>query len=105
MIVKFDKKYLQELYAYGWCNEKKHRFQADIVIRYKRCIDVLRQVGKVEELFLFPSMRYEVLKGDKAGLSSIRVNNRYRIEFYITETEGEPMMTVCNVQELSNHYK
>ncbi|EEC96427.1 hypothetical protein PRABACTJOHN_02169 [Parabacteroides johnsonii DSM 18315] len=49
-------------------------------------------------------MRYEVLEGDKAGISSIRVNDQYRVEFAVVE-KGEPRITICNILELSNHYK
>jgi proteic killer suppression protein len=104
MIVTFDKAYLQELYETGKCADKKHRFQPDIVKRYKKGIDYLKRVDKIEELFLLPSLRYEVLKGDKAGISSIRVNDQYRIEFTVNESV-ETIITVCNILELSNHYK
>ena len=100
MIVTFDKDYLRKLYETGK-SDKKHRFQPDIIKRYKRCIDYLKSANKTEDLFLLPSLRYEVLRGDKAGISSIRVNDQYRIEFTVSES----VITVCNILELSNHYK
>ena len=51
MIVTFDKDYLQQLYEKGKCDDKKHRFQPDIVKRYKKGIDYLKRVNKIEELF------------------------------------------------------
>lgn len=71
MIVTFDKDYLRELYETGK-GDKKHRFQPDIIKRYRKGIDLIKSANKVEDLFLLPSLRYEVLKGDKAGISSIR---------------------------------
>lgn len=100
MIVTFDKDYLCELYENGK-SDKSHRFQPDIIKRYKRGVDYLKSANKIEDLYLLPSLHYEVLKGDKAGISSIRVNNQYRIEFIVTES----VITICNVLELSNHYK
>lgn len=100
MVVVFDKDYLRELYETGK-SDKKHRFQPDIVRRYKRGIDYLKSADKVEDLFLLPSLHYEVLKGDRDGISFIRVNDRYRIEFTVSES----VVTICNVLELSNHYK
>lgn len=38
MIVIFDKDYLRELYLTGR-SDKKHRFQPEIISRYKRRID------------------------------------------------------------------
>lgn len=100
MIVTFDKDYLRELYERG-TSDKKHRFQPDIVKRYKRCVDYLKSASKIEDLFLLQSLRYEVLKGDKAGISSIRVNDQFRIEFVVSAS----IIIVCKILELSNHYK
>ena len=100
MIVTFDKDYLRELYETGK-GDKKHCYQPDIIKRYRRGIDYLKTANKVEDLFLLPSLHYEVLQGDKAGISSIRVNDQYRIEFTVSKS----VITVCNIIELSNHYK
>lgn len=48
---------------------------------------------------------YETGKGDKAGISSIRVNDQYRIEFTVSNQEAETTIYICNILELSNHYK
>ena len=104
MIVAFEKDYLRKLYETGK-SDKKHRFQPDIVKRYKRGIDYLKQARNIEELFLLPSLHYEVLKGDKAGVSSIRVNDQYRIEFIVEQVSEPIVVTICIIIELSNHYK
>lgn len=105
MEIRFDKKYLEELYLKGKTSDKKHRFQPQIVAKYKKTIDLLESVSMVEDLFRFRSLRYEVLAGDKAGLESVRVNDQYRIEFKSTKVISEIVVTVCNIIELSNHYK
>ena len=105
MDVEFEKEYLAELYEKGKTDDKKHRFQPDVIRRYQKCIDFLLDAKKVEELLLINSLNYEVLKGDKAGISSMRVNNRYRVEFTVRDSMEEPIVTVCNIIELSNHYK
>lgn len=51
------------------------------------------------------SLNYEVLSGDKAGRSSVRVNDQYRVEFTVEPNDDEPILTICNVVDLSNHYK
>ncbi len=68
-------------------------------------IKTLESAERIEDLFTINSLNYEVLKGDKAGISSIRVNNQYRIEFTVTDNGAEPIVSVCNILELSNHYK
>ncbi|MDR3118519.1 MAG: addiction module killer protein, partial [Mediterranea sp.] len=45
------------------------------------------------------------LHGDKEGLQSVRVNNQYRIEFKTTKVVSETVVTICNIIDLSNHYK
>lgn len=104
MIVTFEKDYLRELYEKGK-SDKKHRFQPDIVKRYIDRINTLKNKESIESLYNIQSLHYEVLKGDKAGISSIRVNNQYRIEFTVSEEESETIIYICNILELSNHYR
>jgi len=105
MIVTFEEEYLQMLYDSGKSGDKKHRFQPEIIRKYQICIRYLIGASNVEALFAINSLNYEVLKGDKSGISSIRVNKQYRIEFTVTEQGAEFIVTVCNILELSNHYK
>ena len=105
MIVTFEEKHLQELYETGKTSDKKHRFQPQIVRKYQYCIRYLLGASCIEALYPVSGLNYEVLKGDKAGISSIRVNKQYRIEFKVTDNGVEPLITVCNILELSNHYK
>ena len=105
MEIHFDKEYLSDLYFKGKTTDKKYRFQPDVIKRYKLRIETLEDAVSVEDLYQINSLHYEVLKGDKAGLESIRVNDQYRIEFTTNEIESETIVTVCNILELSNHYK
>ncbi|WP_294082809.1 type II toxin-antitoxin system RelE/ParE family toxin [Proteiniphilum sp. UBA5384] len=105
MIVTFEKRYLRDLYETGQTKEKKYRFQPEIVRKYKRCIDILINSSDVENLYTINALNYEVLKGDKKGISSIRVNKQCRIEFTVTISGIEPIVTICNILELSSHYK
>lgn len=105
MIVVFEKEYLLDLYEKGRSKDKKHRFQPDIVRRYKRCIKLMIDVPDILSLAKYKGLNLEKLKGDKSGLFSIRVNDQYRIEFTAEEFQDEVYTTICNVIELSNHYK
>ena len=105
MEIKFNKKYLQELYEGGKTTEKKYRFQPQTVAQYQKTIAILISVSRVEELFRYYGLRYEVLHGDKEGMESVRVNNQYRIEFKTTQVVSETVVTICDIYELSNHYK
>lgn len=106
MEINFEKDYLRELYEQGKTQNKKYRFQPTVVKQYKNTIDKLRVANCIQELAFFRSLNYEKLQGDKKGIESVRVNQQYRIEFYsTTESKGSDTITICNIIELSNHYK
>ncbi len=104
MIVEFGEKYLRDLYDKGESSDKKHRYRIDIIKRYKRSVDYLKWASCKEDLYRINSLNFEALKGNKTDRFSIRVNNQYRIEFTMRETIEEPILTICNIVELSNHY-
>jgi proteic killer suppression protein len=105
MIVTFEEMYLRELYENGKTSDKKHRFQPDIVKRYKDRINILIKVSSKEELYPIKSLHFEALVGNKQGKFSIRVNKQYRIEFTLSENFEQSVLTICNIVELSNHYE
>ncbi len=105
MEIKFDKEYLRQLYETGVAIDKKHRFQPQVVSKYQKAVFILMSVARVEDLFQYKGLHYEALHGDKEGLKSVRVDGKYRIEFTTTQVVNETVVTVCNIVELSNHYK
>lgn len=104
MEVIFKERYLQELYHTGK-TDKKHRYQPQVVRKYIRVIDIMVDTPDVTGLLRYNSLNYEKLKGDKAGLSFVRVNDQYRIEFEEQVKDGETVATICHITDLSNHYK
>ncbi len=105
MVVTFTKPYLRDLYEKGQTSDKNHRFQPQIVKKYAKVINIMRAENNVQGLTRFGSLHYEHLHGDKEGLSSVRVNDQYRIEF-TEQTDGDSRIAnICNITELSNHYK
>jgi proteic killer suppression protein len=105
MIVTFEEEYLENLYKKGETGVKKYRFQPQVVRGYQKGVKYLIQAQRKEDLFPFKSLHFEALRGDKEGRFSIKANDQYRIEFTLTETDDEPVVTICNIMELSNHYK
>ena len=104
MEIHFDKDYLSELYYNGKCSDKKHRFQSKVVRNYVKRIITLADAPNIESLFVLNSLNYEVLTGDKAGISSIRIDHKYRLEFTVEQKE-ETIITVYNILDITNHYK
>lgn len=65
---------------------------------------MLKRSANIEELYRINSLDYEALKGDKAGISSVRIK-KYRLEFTVREIMNEQIITICRLFDISNHYK
>ena len=104
MQIVFKQEYLSSLY-YNQTADKKHRFQPEVIKKYIKVVNILKNARAVEDLFPFNSLNYEKLSGDMAGIESVRVNDKYSLEFQTEKVEGEVIVTICNILELSNHYK
>lgn len=105
MEINFEEDYLRELYYEGKAHDKKHRFQPQVVRKYIRVIDLMESLDSTEDFYRYTALHYEALTGDKKGRESVRVNGQYRIEFRSEVIGGEKKITICNILELSNHYK
>lgn len=105
MQVSFKEDYLKELYVDGKAHDRKHRYQPPIIKKYRKVIDLMMVQNNVFGLTKYGSLHYEHLHGDKEGLSSVRVNDQYRIEFEEFIKDGETVTTICDITALSNHYK
>ena len=105
MIVTFEKDYLKELYEKGQASDKKHRFQPQIVRKYTRVVDLMMEEANVMGLTRYGGLHYEHLHGDKEGLSSVRVNDKYRLEFREHLEGTKTIAEMVSLTELSNHYE
>lgn len=105
MKVVYGKMYLKELHLTGRSNEKKYRFQPHVIKRYIKVVNTMIETKDIGDLSRINSLRYEKLKGDKKGLSSVSISDKYRIEFEEIESDGEIYASICRLTELSNHYK
>lgn len=105
MKILFGKEYLGNLYENGDSCDKKHRYQPQVVKKYKKVVDLMIDSPDVLSLARYNSLHYEKLVGDKVGLSSVRVNDQYRIEFEEILQDNEVVATICNITDLSNHYQ
>ena len=105
MEITFEQDYLRELFYEGRAKDKKHRFQPQIVRKYIKVLNLMESLDSTQDLYRFTSLHYEKLVGDKVGRESVRVNDQYRIEFRSETVGKERLITICNILELSNHYK
>lgn len=105
MFIEFDKEYLRELFEQGRTDDKKHRYQPEVIKGYQKAIFTLISANCITDLFQNNALNYEALKGDKAGISSVRINKKYRLEFTVREIMSEQIITICRLLDISNHYK
>ena len=105
MFIEFDKDYLRELFEQGRTSDKKHRYQPEVIKGYQKAVASLKRAINVEMLYRLNSLNYEVLKGDKKGISSVRINRQYRLEFTVRDVVNEQIITVCRLLDISNHYQ
>lgn len=105
MYIEFDKEYLKELYTEGKTSDKKHRYQPEVIRGYQKAVSALKRATGIEMLYQLHSLNYEVLQGDKRGISSVRINRKYRLEFTVREVLDEEIITICRLLEISNHYQ
>jgi proteic killer suppression protein len=64
-----------------WNGRRSRRFPGDIQSRALQKLILLNSATRLENLRIPPSNRLELLKGDRAGQYSIRVNDQWRICF------------------------
>ena len=103
MEIRFDKEYLEELYNNGQTKNKKYRFQPQVVKKYQKRIDTLAGITRIEELFTLNSLNFEAL--ESSGNYSIRIDYLYRLEFQVSNSETEPIITICLIMDITNHYE
>lgn len=103
MYIEFDKKYLQELYEKGRTGDKKHYYQPEIVRGYQKMVFTLLSANCITDLFHSNALNYEALQGDKAGISSVRINCKYRLEFTVRDVMNEQIVTITNNFRYGSH--
>ena len=100
MIIKFENLYLENLYT-GDPVKGKPKYSEGIISKFRKTVLILKNVQNTVELSKFSSLHFEALKGDKAGLFSVRVDRAYRLEFRITKE----VIEIIHIEALSNHYQ
>lgn len=79
MKVIYGQQYLKELHQNKKTTDKKHRYQPSVIKKYIKIIDLMIEAKTIQDIVRINSLRYEKLLGNKQGVSSVRVNDKYRI--------------------------
>lgn len=103
MKIYFNNKYLEELAESQ--PKGKMRYTSEVIKMYRKKLVILGNVRNSNELRVFKSLHFERLTGDKLGLYSIRVNEKYRLEFLLNKEKDIVIEEIVVIEDLSNHYK
>ncbi len=94
----FAARELERLYTH---NEGASRYPAETVKLFRRRVRHIEVARDVRDLRTPPSVHYEKLGGKWAGLSSLRLNDKWRLILSEEETKlGKRIV----IKEISNHY-
>ena len=82
-------------------NEGASRYPAETVKLFRRRIRHIEAARDTRDLRTPPSVRYEKLSGQLAGMSSMRLNDQWRLILREEDTKSGKRIVV---QEISKHY-
>jgi proteic killer suppression protein len=103
MVIQFKNVYLEQIYI-GEPLKGKPKYSSQVVDKFIKRVDALKNLSNAEELFKLKSFSFERLKGNKKHLFSIRINDQYRIEFEL-DNEVLKLAEIVTIEEISKHYE
>lgn len=78
----------------------KTKLPVAVITSARRKLHLLRQAPDERTLRNWKSLHYEKLKGEMEGMSSIRLNDQYRMTLTIdTETKPQPTVTIHAIED------
>jgi proteic killer suppression protein len=78
----------------------KTKLPVAVIMAARKKLNLLRAAPDERTLRNWKSLHYEKLKGDKGGMSSIRLNDQFRMTITVnTETKPEPTVTIHAIED------
>lgn len=97
---------LLELMEFGKTNDKKYsKLPKEAIKGFIKAVKFLKLANRIEDLYKFKGLNYEVLKGEFKGYESIRCNDTWRLIFKSFAQEGCIIVTEINLIKISHHYE
>ncbi len=107
MNIKFKDKLLADLYEGKPTSDKRFKSNKKLVEKYIKTVNKLEYASRIEDLYQLHSLNYEKVVGKLAGLSSVRIDDKYRLLFEeatMLSDESDSPIVVLLLEEISNHY-
>lgn len=97
---------LLELIMYGKTEDKRYRkLPKEAIKGFIKAVKYLKAAGRIEDLYRFKGLNYEVLRGDYTGYESVRCNDTWRLIFRSCAQEGYIIVTEIHLIKISHHYE
>ena len=90
-----------KLYETGKSN--KYKLERRIIENFFEVIAILEAAKDIHDLWSFPSLNFEKLKGFSKRYS-VRLGRKYRLEMSIEWINEEMTIGIIDLEELSSHY-
>ncbi|MDQ1086772.1 type II toxin-antitoxin system RelE/ParE family toxin [Siphonobacter sp. SORGH_AS_1065] len=104
MDIKFRDTLLADLYTGKSVADKRFKSNKRLIEKYVKTVNKLKYATRIEDLFRLNSLNYEKLIGDRAGFSSVRIDDKYRLIFEEVADPETQQVILLFLEEISNHY-
>src|SRR5262245_53296654 len=75
------------------------KLPVSVIKSVRRKLTLIRSAPDDRALRNWKSLHYEKLKGDRDGQRSVRVNEKYRIVFWVNEATRPPTVTIIAIED------
>lgn len=105
MNIYFKSQILFDLYEGRGATNKQFRSIPGVIKMFQGVIVIFKIIEKINDLYSYPGLHYEKLKGNLNIYSSIRLNKKYRLIFREVNNNLEATVVgTIEIIEISNHY-
>jgi proteic killer suppression protein len=103
--IVFKNQLLIDLFEGKRTYNKQYRSNPGIEKKFRSALVIIENIEKLSELYNYPGLHYEKLKGNLNMYSSIRLNKKYRLIFREVHTNLDfGIVNTLESIEISNHY-
>lgn len=95
MLISFEDEDLERLYTDA--DFRLGRFGPELIKAYRKKVAVLVAATDERDLIAMRSLKFEKLKGDRAGQNSIRLNDQWRLIFRIDKQDDGTQLVVIEI--------
>ena len=105
MNIVFKDQLLIDLYDGTRTYHNQFRSNPGIIKKFRSALVIIQNIEKLSQLFNYPGLHYEKLKGNLNMYSSIRLNKKYRLIFREVHNNLDfGIVDTLEITEISNHY-